>query len=144
MDSEVITLYACMYLGCSRCYNTLSSLKRHVLSAHVKQNRCMCTVCFKWFASESSLSKHRARHGLKNLQHCSICDKKYKDSSSLLLHRRKHSPSETCLSNREELVQDSLALRCTEKDAQNVWSDMYQTVELPPLRYILPNQNKKI
>ena len=107
MDSEVITLYACMYLGCSKCYNTLSSLKRHVLSAHLRQSRFMCTVCLKWFASESSLSKHRARHGLKNLQNCGICEKKYTDPSSLLSHRRKHSSSEICLSNREELVQNT-------------------------------------
>lgn len=134
----VVTLYSCMYMGCSKNYSTLRSLKKHVLSIHLLNFQSQCPDCFRWFANESSLGRHRLKHKNRNTFHCNICGKRFSDHSSLTYHMRIHgiAVEKEALFSTSNTLQESFAIRCKEEDVHNLWPNYYQKVELPPLRLL--------
>lgn len=59
-----------------------------------------CEMCFRFFSTNSNLSKHKKKHGDKKFA-CEVCNKMFYRKDVMLDHQRRHLEGErTCLRGR--------------------------------------------
>ena len=54
--------YECYYAQCSRTYQSLSNLIRHINSFHIPQVMYQCPLCLEYLTSLESFNAHSAGH----------------------------------------------------------------------------------
>lgn len=69
-------------------HNLLSSVKTCMVSL-TDDKTFQCEMCFRFFSTNSNLSKHKKKHGDKKFA-CEICNKMFYRKDVMLDHQRRH------------------------------------------------------
>ena len=94
-EQFILTLYCCMFEGCTKEYKNKFNLKRHIQTTHFKRKAFQCKTCLNTFVSKQNLAEHMFIHsGIKPYK-CTYCGKKFRQVSQLCFHKRKHRKNYT-------------------------------------------------
>lgn len=74
---------------CGKTYSTISRLKTHQMTNHIKRERLACSLCEKTFCSVAALRMHIKRHKTgPSYKVCDICQVTLSSAGSLLNHKK--------------------------------------------------------
>lgn len=91
IEQEFITrAYCCMYLNCTKEYQSKYNLLRHINVNHLKKKIGKCEICGKTFIDYENLKEHSNIHTNSKPYSCNVCDKSFRNKCMLTRHVRDH------------------------------------------------------
>lgn len=81
--------YQCTYEGCDKAYSDNKYLKSHIVSAHTKEAKFVCTQCNKGFATGQRLNRHAHVHQGEERYRCRDyppCEQSFRKHQTLQRH----------------------------------------------------------
>ena len=88
-ESQIVKNHSCE--KCDKKYDSSSSLRRHVRTAHDKRLDHKCPVCNAEFAQASVLARHLKTHTRARDYKCEKCGKVYTREYNLKVHEKTHT-----------------------------------------------------